>query len=75
MELRLSKEREAGLAKQLGRSRAEAEELKARLTSAQEAYKSARRSAREALTEMAEENAKLVDAFVKKRKELKQLQV
>lgn len=74
-ELELASEREASLAQQLGRSRAEAAELSARLTTAQESYKTAKRSAREALTQMAEENAKLVAAFVEKRQQVKRLQV
>jgi predicted nucleic acid-binding Zn-ribbon protein len=74
-ELRLSNDREAVLAEKLGRSRAEVAELTNRLHKAQEQYRNARKSAREALQDMAEENAKLVAAFVQKRKDYKQLQV
>jgi predicted RNase H-like nuclease (RuvC/YqgF family) len=74
-ELQLAAARESSLASQLGRSRAEAAELAARLASVQDSSRAAKRSAREALAELAEENAKLVAAFVEKRRELKRLQV
>jgi hypothetical protein len=74
-ELRLAAARESALAQQLGRSRAEAAELSARLASVQDSSRASKRSAREALAELAEENAKLVAAFVEKRRELKKLQV
>lgn len=74
-ELQLAAAREASLAQALGRSRAEVAELGARLASVQDSSRAAKRSAREALSELAEENAKLVAAFVDKRRELKRLQV
>ncbi|KIZ04138.1 Chaperone protein dnaJ [Monoraphidium neglectum] len=62
-ELHLASAREAALAQQLGRSRAEAAELGARLASVQDSSRASKRSAREALAELAEENAKLVAAY------------
>jgi predicted RNase H-like nuclease (RuvC/YqgF family) len=73
-ELHLASAREAALAQQLGRSRAEAAELGARLASVQDSSRASKRSAREALAELAEENAKLVAAYVEKRRELRRLQ-
>eukprot|EP00878_Enallax_costatus_P042383 GHUV01049722.1.p1 GENE.GHUV01049722.1~~GHUV01049722.1.p1 ORF type:complete len:243 (-),score=64.28 GHUV01049722.1:96-824(-) len=74
-ELVLSAEREAALAKELGRCKAECCELQTKLANAVDSASKAKKAAREALIDMAEQNAKLVAAYVEKKREAKQLQV
>lgn len=74
-ELILSTEREAALAKELGRYKAECCELQTKLSNAVEGASKAKKAAREALIDMAEQNAKLVAGYVEKKREVKQLQV
>jgi hypothetical protein len=49
--------------------------LQAKLERAEESLRSAKKAAREGLMDMAEQNAKLVAAYVEKKREVKQLQV
>jgi hypothetical protein len=49
--------------------------LEAKLERAQEFLRNAKKAAREGLMDMAEQNAKLVAAYVEKKREVKQLQV
>jgi hypothetical protein len=49
--------------------------LQAKLERAEESLRSAKTAAREGLMDMAEQNAKLVAAYVEKKREVKQLQV
>ena len=74
-ELVLSAEREAALAKELGRCKAECCELQTKLANAIDSASKAKKAAREALIDMAEQNAKLVAAYVEKKREVKQPQV
>lgn len=74
-QLALSAEREAALARELGRCKAECCELQSKLTNAVESASKAKKAARDALIDMAEQNAKLVAAYVEKKREVKQLQV
>lgn len=72
------KEREEELRNELSRARAENASLSAELKRAHEVHKEtlvAKRTAREALSEMAQQNARLVSSFVQKRQELRNLQV
>lgn len=74
-ELHAAHAREAALAKELVRVRAENAELQTKLQKATSSLKTAKVTAREALIEMADQNAKLVQAFVDKKRECKQLKV
>jgi predicted RNase H-like nuclease (RuvC/YqgF family) len=74
-ELHAAHAREAALAKEIGRVKAENAELQTKLQKATASLKSAKVTAREALIEMADQNAKLVQAFVDKKRECKQLKV
>lgn len=49
--------------------------LQAKSERAEESVRKARKAAREGLMDMAEQNAKLVAAYVEKKREVKQLQV
>jgi hypothetical protein len=49
--------------------------LQAKLERAEQSLKNAKTAAREGLMDMAEQNAKLVAAYVEKKREVKQLQV
>jgi len=74
-ELHAAYEREAALAKELGKVKAENAELTSKLQKMSQSLKTAKVTAREALVEMADQNAKLVQAFVDKKRECKQLKV
>jgi predicted nucleic acid-binding Zn-ribbon protein len=74
-ELQASHDREAALAKDLGKVKAANAELQTKLQKVTASMKSAKVTAREALIEMADQNAKLVQAFVDKKRECKQLKV
>lgn len=74
-ELQSAHEREAALAKDLGKVKAANAELQTKLQKVTASLKSAKVTAREALIEMADQNAKLVQAFVDKKRECKQLKV
>lgn len=74
-ELQAAHAREAQLAKELGKLKAENAELQTKLQKVTASLKSAKVTAREALIEMADQNAKLVQAFVEKKRECKQLKV
>jgi hypothetical protein len=74
-ELHAAHEREAALAKDLGKVKAANAELQTKLQKVTASLKSAKVTAREALIEMADQNAKLVQAFVDKKRECKQLKV
>lgn len=74
-ELHAAYERETSLAKQLGRVKAENAELQTKLLKVTASLKTAKVTAREALIEMADQNAKLVQAYVDKKRECKQLKV
>lgn len=72
------KAREVGLREELRRARAENAAMSTELRQARDVYKeaaAARKTAREALSELAQQNARLVTAFVEKRQELRSLQV
>ncbi|KAK9829321.1 hypothetical protein WJX72_005188 [[Myrmecia] bisecta] len=76
-ELQGAGQREQDLAEEASRSRAEAAELAAELARSQEVCKemlAARRSARDALSDMAQQNARLVSAYVEKKQELRSIQ-
>lgn len=65
------------MSEELDRRRAEATGLAAELKKAQEVCRemlAARRSAREALSDMAAQNARLVSAYVEKKQELRRMQ-
>jgi hypothetical protein len=68
-------QREESLAKELGRVKAENAELLTKVQKVTASLKNAKVTAREALIEMADQNAKLVQAFVDKKRECKQLKV
>jgi len=70
-----SLKREAALSRDLGRVKAENVELSSKLVSLKESLQKAKSSTRVALVDMAEQNAKLVAAYVEKKREVKQLQV
>lgn len=70
-----SLKREATLSRDLGRMKAENVELNSKLVSVKESLQKAKSSTRVALVDMAEQNAKLVAAYVEKKREVKQLQV
>jgi VIT1/CCC1 family predicted Fe2+/Mn2+ transporter len=74
-ELAAAYSREDSLAKDLGRVKAENAELQTKLAKVTASLKNAKVTAREALIEMADQNAKLVQAFVEKKRECKQLKV
>lgn len=77
-EMEYLKEREGELRGELCRARAENAALSAELKRTHDVYKealAARRTAREALSEMAQQNARLVSAFVEKKQDLRNLQV
>lgn len=74
-ELAAAYHREESLAKDLGRVKAENAELQTKLAKVTASLKNAKVTAREALIEMADQNAKLVQAFVDKKRECKQLKV
>eukprot|EP00775_Hariotina_reticulata_P003705 gene3705-3968_t len=69
-----SLKREATLSRDLGRVKAENVELNSKLASVKESLQKAKSSTRVALVDMAEQNAKLVAAYVEKKREVKQLQ-
>lgn len=74
-ELAAAYQREESLAKELGRVKAENAELLTKVHKVTASLKNAKVTAREALIEMADQNAKLVQAFVDKKRECKQLKV
>lgn len=77
-EIEYLRERELDLQGELSRARAENAALSAELKRTHDVYKealAARRTAREALSEMAQQNARLVSAFVEKKKDFRNLQV
>lgn len=76
-EIEYLRERELDLQEELSRARAENAALSAELKRTHDVYKealAARRTAREALSEMAQQNARLVSAFVEKKKDFRNLQ-
>jgi CHAD domain-containing protein len=74
-ELAAAHDREAALAHELGRVRADNGVLQAKLQGATDSLRTAKATAREALIDMAEQNAKLVAAYVERKRECKQLKV
>lgn len=78
-ELSAAHSREAALAQELGRVKADNAQLTSKLEtvtqSLTQSLKSAKATARQALIDMAEHNAKLVAAYVDKKRECKQLKV
>ncbi|CAD7701382.1 unnamed protein product [Ostreobium quekettii] len=76
-EVEYLKEREGELRGDLSRARVENAALSAKVQRTHDMYKEAleaRRTAREALSEMAQENARLVAAFIEKKQDLRSMQ-
>lgn len=72
------REREVELREDLCRARAENSAISGELRRTHDLYRealAARRNAREALSEMAQQNARLVSAYVEKKQEFRNLQV